>query len=200
MARLSEQIDAGVEEHYVEANGDTLSVTEVIKAQADVDATFVDAVKTVEVSPDGITVKGITASGTPYENKLVEIGEWGDTAPTHIPLEFGAKCDAYDLSGYWQAPHAINEISGHVSLGGLVKVLSGQTIVAGDVIANLPVGVRPEGQSVFLVASYAGPMRLDIKTTGEIVVATMQSGAQQSTQWVSLDGIRFVAAVDTLEE
>jgi len=53
---------------------------------------------------------------------------------------------------------------------------------------TLPIGYRPLKQRIFTVQTENGAIRVDVKTNGDVIVAT---GFNLSQNWISLDGITF---------
>lgn len=77
-------------------------------------------------------------------------------------------------------------INNIVTLEGLVR--KNTAISNGDVIMTLPVGYRPLKTRIFSVQTENGGMRVDVNSSGAVVIAT---GFNVNQNWVSLDGITF---------
>jgi hypothetical protein len=101
-------------------------------------------------------------------------GAWQAFA-LHAPwVPFG---DPFATAGY-------RKDGGRVQLRGLVKAGAG-----GSVICVLPTAFRPLTQLLFLVGcDLAAPARIDIKSSGDVLVALPTSGV---LGWLSLDSIAF---------
>ena len=78
---------------------------------------------------------------------------------------------------YWVSTDGIVELYGLIKLG-----------IAG-VIFTLPAGARPLTRTLFTVMTDTGPGRVDVYTSGDVVV----TGGAGNT-FLSLDGIRFHVA------
>jgi len=87
--------------------------------------------------------------------------------------------------GAFSTPAYTKSADGMVLVKGLIH--SG-TVTSGTVIANLPVGYRPKQRLLMAITSYTAYGRIDILTTGDIIV-----GGPINTLWASLDPIAFMA-------
>lgn len=198
MSTILSEINENNKSFRTEADGAILQVTR----EDEPNEMFIGEQKTLEVTPDGITMKGHNSTGLPFENKILECDDWGMVKlPKAAITAMNEKLEIYDKSGtFWTQPTAIREPSGFISLQGLFRLKTGQTINVGDTIATLPEGFRPLKSCTFFVVSYAGAMRVDIRNDdGRIVVANLQSGATSSSLFVTLDGVRFLGEYPNVE-
>lgn len=193
MARISETINE-TEELYVDASDSTLSLTRVEKLAGGADPTYVDAVKTLQISQEGISVIGNDETGAEFQNDLLLFGDYGEPLPEFVPITLGSKMIEYNSeTGTYETPKAIESPDGRIVLSGLIKVNTAvaSSIVSGDVLVTLPEGYRPEKQTIHLVASASGVARVDAKADGNIVFTSFGS-VTSITQYISLDGISFI--------
>lgn len=104
----------------------------------------------------------------------VRKGAWQAFALNAPWVPFG---DPFAIAGY-------RKDGGRVQLRGLIKAGAG-----GSVICVLPAGFRPPAQLLFLVGcDLATPARIDIRSSGDVLVALPTSGI---LGWLSLDSIAF---------
>lgn len=119
--------------------------------------------------PDTLSelIRQLTASGhTPL------VSAWAAPTLTNSWVNYG---------GIWgDAAYAIDTL-GFVHLRGLI--MSGSV---GNAAFTLPDGYRPTQHHLFAVLSNNAIGRVEVRTTGEVIIATPSNNS-----WVSLDNIRF---------
>lgn len=193
MAILDTQTDAEtgvVSQTAVVGDGITHSVT-IPKDSTDPLQTD-DAQMNVAISSAGIETFGNDFLGNEFEEWFVQFDDLGRPVSrvNFDDITLGAKCKVYGDGSYWRQHGFSQDITGYITLSGLVAVLnSADPIVNGTVIATLPSGFAPNVAEMFICGSNIGPVRIDVLPTGEI----KYNGTGSITQYVSLSGIRFVA-------
>lgn len=85
----------------------------------------------------------------------------------------------FNDAAYYKDPFGVVHLRGVIKDG---------TDVSGTALFTLPVGYRPPAQELFTVISSSALGRVDIATTGNVVIT---SG---SNTWLSLDGLTFRVA------
>jgi hypothetical protein len=99
------------------------------------------------------------------------------TAPTLLNnwVNYGG---GFNNAGYYKDPFGV------VHLRGLIK---DGTTTLGTALFTLPTGYRPVAQELFTVTSGSALGRVDVLTTGNVVINV------GSSSWLSLDGLTFRA-------
>ena len=128
---------------------------------------------------NGIVAKGATTSDYLSWHFLyypAGVGSWTNLALQNGWVWYNA---LYSSPQYTKAPDGLVTLKGLIGSG---------TATAGTVAATLPAGYRPAYKQLLTTVSYGAWCRIDVLTTGEILV--MQGC---SSGWLSLDGITFYA-------
>lgn len=71
----------------------------------------------------------------------------------------------------------------------LAGVITGGLVAVGTVLFTLPIGYRPAYESWLLAPTNAGPVRLDVKTNGQVALGA--GPFEAGNDWLSLDGLSF---------
>lgn len=163
------------------AEGVTSSDLQSVSNVADGAVTRLDAIDTY--------IEELDTDRTAYDETLagLAISAWGDLPLTAPWTSFG--------NGF--PPGQYRKVGNTVELRGMVS-----DGTAGQFVATLPAGFRPEFRETFVAhASAAGfspgerAVRVEVGTDGRISPpsATMNAGATGAWGWLSLSGIRFTA-------
>lgn len=107
--------------------------------------------------------------------------EWAGLR-TAIPLSNGW----VNHSASWSGPFCMKTADGVVTVEGLIAA---GTTAAGTVLGTLPVGFRPAGSNIFVVATNGGYAKIQVATSGQIAAFSAVDGT-----FTSLSGISFAAA------
>jgi hypothetical protein len=120
-------------------------------------------------------------------------GEFTAKLKSGSTIAFGGWTDILDASltnswvwfgsAPWPRPGYYKDQAGMVHMRGLVKNGTINTT-----ILTLPAGFRPANQTMFVVYSSSGPVRVDIATTGAVTTSGAPAG---SYTYLSLDNIHF---------
>lgn len=177
-----------------EVGGDGVTHSATYPKDPDDTTQIVDAQNNVAVSAAGIETFGVDYLGNEYEEWFVQFDDRGRPVSRvrFDDITLNAKLAPYGDGSYWRQAGFSHDITGHISMSGLVKVVSSTNpIVNGDVIGTIPAEFAPSLAETFIVVSNIGQVRVDVRPTGEIVY----SGSASITQYISLSGIRYVAPV-----
>jgi hypothetical protein len=113
-------------------------------------------------------------------------GTWNTPSLLNSYLNYTPAPGVFSRTSYRKAP------DGRVQLRGLVQHTGG--VAAQTAIFQLPVGFRPalqeifEGQGSLNSAAYIGPVRIDVKANGEVIVV---GAVEKNVDYLSLSEISF---------
>jgi hypothetical protein len=98
------------------------------------------------------------------------------------------------MVGTWSSAAAPTNVlatrrGGSVQLQGLANSSATATAATNQIIATLPAGYRPAASRVFPVHANAGPIGVNVATTGNIIISSLYGAAGVS--FVYLDAINF---------
>lgn len=99
-----------------------------------------------------------------------------------VPVLFEDGWGQFGEASYSQAAFRV-EPAGKVQLRGIVAGGEGP----GSVIFTLPPNLAPSHHQVYLASEFAGPARVDVRSTGEVVF----QGASNPSSYLGLDPICF---------
>lgn len=114
----------------------------------------------------------------------------GQTDEKNILLPYGPNWSSYgELAANWAGGARASLLpSGIVVLKGMLGAYAAPT--DGEVIATLPVGYRPDSDTIFPVQCSEQPRTVRVNASGQIMVY----GSGWASSWLTLDGIAFPSA------
>jgi hypothetical protein len=132
-----------------------------------------------------------------YNEALPEPMVFPDPVPKQwIPIPNPSRWDYYDKTGItWEQAFFRKDFLGNVYVGGMLQALTAGGWGAGEALARLPVGCRPDKRRIFTCQGFNNTYwRADVLPTGEI---TWNGGSPTVSyavgNYVSLEGIVFEA-------
>ena len=152
-----------------------------IKSRSYATASYLGVEYRTGTVPTGIVAKG---SGSSYQSLNLHyypagVGSWTNLSLQSAWVWYGGSTSMFASPQYTRASDGLVTLKGLIGSG---------TTTAGTVIAVLPSGYRPSHRLLLTTVSNGAWTRLDISTSGQVIV---MQGA--SSVWYSLDGISFYA-------
>lgn len=151
-----------------------------------------DKVVNVTYTNNGVFTSGNDFFGNEFSYVPFELDDIGRPISnfTEDELVIGSLVKPYGDGSVYAQPELFQTTDGFIRLSGLLSVVSSTNpVVQYSVLATLPAQFAPNQQRIFVVQSNIGPVRVDVKQNGDVILAENKT----VTQYISLDNISFPA-------